>query len=159
MEIEYKRKMFLDSLPKWDNDAYKGKINWRKSAGHKVHFIFDNIEGEIEIIKFINKAHLLIIKYNDKEFKLNYCMFKQCKINKLLNIKDKIKFNIELKTKFKDKRRNITIIDRIYIKDIGRTYKYYKYKCNKCRFEGWLTEIQLLIKKQGYSCCNDTMKF
>ena len=39
------RKVFLENLPK------RGSlINWKKSVGLKVHFIYDDIEDDIEII-------------------------------------------------------------------------------------------------------------
>ena len=41
-----------DYLPKKMN---KGKecIDWKNSAGYKVHFIYDDIEGELEILNYI----------------------------------------------------------------------------------------------------------
>ena len=50
------KKMFLDELPKKEGfGANKGKmlIDWRNSVGHKVPFVYYEIEGEIEIIEYI----------------------------------------------------------------------------------------------------------
>ena len=73
-------------------------------------------------------------------------------------------FKIEIGTRFKDAKRDITIIDRKYIQGKG---KYYKYKCNICRFDCdkhysigdkeykddlWTKETYLL-KNGGCSCC------
>ena len=38
------RKVFLDDLPKIGN-----KINWEKSVGYIVNFIYDNINGTVVI--------------------------------------------------------------------------------------------------------------
>jgi hypothetical protein len=80
-------------------------------------------------------------------------------------IKNKLKekaseFKVEIGTRFKDYKRDITIIDkeyRIRNKNNGRVenQKWYKYKCNKCGWtEGWSEENQLLGKyKVGCLCC------
>ena len=58
------RKVFLDDLPKI------GKyINWKESVGYKVKFIYDYIEGEVEIVDYYinDKGKIyLIIKYKDR---------------------------------------------------------------------------------------------
>ncbi|MDP4146623.1 MAG: hypothetical protein Q8936_19465 [Bacillota bacterium] len=84
------------------------------------------------------------------------------------NIKRTSEFRIEIGTNFKDDKRDITIIDKRKIKDKnGRKYKYYKYKCNKCGFDGgkhWnikdkkykneLWALESNFKKgHGCSCC------
>ena len=40
------RKMFLEDLPKKNKN-----INWKLSVGHKVKFIYEDIEGSLKIIK------------------------------------------------------------------------------------------------------------
>ena len=43
------KKVFLDDLPK------RGKlVDWKNSVGHKVKFIYEKIEDEIEIINYYN---------------------------------------------------------------------------------------------------------
>lgn len=71
-------------------------------------------------------------------------------------------FKVNIGEIFKDKKRDITIIDREYrLKERtdreGRksvTYlKWYKYRCNKCGYdEGWIEESKLL-HRTGCSCC------
>ena len=41
------RKVFLDNLPKFNN-----KIDWKNSVGYIVNFVYDNIEGTLEIIDY-----------------------------------------------------------------------------------------------------------
>ena len=61
------RKVFLDELPR-----NKSTIDWCNSVGMKVKFVYDDIEGEIEIKEIINRLKIVAI-YNDKE----YCLLGQ----------------------------------------------------------------------------------
>lgn len=71
-------------------------------------------------------------------------------------------FKIEIGTPFKDDKRDLIITDREYRSKEqkpnkkGRVYtkneKWYKYKCLKCGYEGWIAERDLL-HGQGCSCC------
>lgn len=64
----------------------------------------------------------------------------------------------------KDNKRDLTIIDRKYeIKEkkdksckngvCNSTFKYYKYRCNKCNNEDWISENNLLYNKRGCNLC------
>ena len=159
-------KVFLDELPR-----YNGKnkyINWKASIGYFVKFIYSDIKGEVEILDYKFKGQYLYIKYLDKKpFKISTSNFQQCKLSKLLGIITN-EFRIEIGTKFKDNNRDLTIIDRKYIKDKNkRKRRWYKYRCNKCGFECgehyrkgkyekelWIEESDLLNLKQGCSCCH-----
>ena len=82
------RKVFLDELPR------RGKlINWKESVGHKVKFVYDNIEGEVEIINYDTKGSKLTIKYKDKIKPIKSSDFSRCKIGELLNIYTKYSQN------------------------------------------------------------------
>ena len=63
-------------------------------------------------------------------------------------------FKVEIGTIFKDKKRDITIIDKDREEDKnGRMWKIYKYRCNRCGWEnGWIRENNLLEGK-GCRCC------
>lgn len=53
------RKVFLENLPRWEKGEGKGKIgtiNWSKSIGSKVRFVYEDIEGEVEIVGYDGKA-------------------------------------------------------------------------------------------------------
>ena len=63
------KKVFLDDLPqKYGFGANKDKlcISWKESIGHKVKFIYDNIEDKIEIVNYIKKGQKLSIRYKYK---------------------------------------------------------------------------------------------
>ena len=64
------RKVFLENLP-IKKQGKKNVIDWKNSVGYKVHFIYDDIEGDIEIIDYIsgnrkNKSKILL-RYKNKE--------------------------------------------------------------------------------------------
>lgn len=80
------KKVFLDDLPRRNNK--KGKnIDWKNSVGYKVHFIYEDIDDYIEILDYID--YKLIIKYNNKELKINTSNFINANIGKILNNKNK----------------------------------------------------------------------
>lgn len=153
------RKVFLDDLPR------KGKfINWSESIRYKVRFIYDDIKGCIEIVNYDGKY--LYIKYLNKPiFKIATGSFSKCLLGSLLNKYTK-EFKIEIGTHYKDEKRDITIINKKYIKGRG---KYYQFKCNKCGFdcgrhysikdkeyknEYWITEGSLK-RGNGCACCSN----
>ena len=79
------KKVFLDDLPRKNNG--KGKnIDWKNSVGYKVHFIYEDIDGYIEILDYIDSK--LIIKYNNKELKIFTSSFINANIGKILNNKN-----------------------------------------------------------------------
>ena len=151
------RKVFTENLHKKE---YKGRkcIDWKNSIGYKVHFIYDDIEGDLEIIDYIksNKKSKIEIKYKNKLCIINSNHLKECKIGTLLNKKTS-NFKIEIGQVIKDDKRDITIIDREYRKNNKNcNLKYYKYYCNKCGNEDWMTESCIIKQNIG---CNRCCKF
>ena len=149
------RKIFLDDLPR----SKSGKtIKWTETAGYKIKFIYDEIEGEIEIIKSIKNTQSLIIAYNGVQFQIKQSILLNCALAKIVGkiTKD---FRVEIGQVFKNDKRDLTVIDREYreikYKDGSvRNIKYYKYHCNKCNNEDWMTEDFLLKKECGCNVCN-----
>lgn len=68
-------------------------------------------------------------------------------------------FKFEIDTRFKDNKRNITIINREYrIDKRGIRRKWYQYNCNKCGYsEGWIEESHL-NNGEGCPCCSTPIK-
>lgn len=75
------KKVFLDELPKWESGKNKGCINWKESIGYKIHFIYDDIEDEVEIIGC--ESQDIIIKYKNKTKHIKAYNFSKCKIGEL----------------------------------------------------------------------------
>lgn len=164
MKHEKTRKVFLDELPRGGLNR-GNRINWQEAVNNKtkVKFIYDNLEGEIEIIEYILESQKLIIKYNDKEFNISMCSFLKCAFGKILG-RHTSDFKVEIGQIFKDKKRDLVITDRKYKirykKDGSKcNEKHYKYTCNKCGWtEGWAEESNL--RKNGCSCCSgDTIVY
>ena len=153
------RKVFLDNLPRWrfGEGQINGVIDWFHSTGYKVRFIYDDIEGWLEILDYVSKGQIVTIKYLDKPiFKIQTTRLLDCQLGNLLNIHTG-NFKIEIGTTLKDEKRDMVITNREYRKIIGKKdiiYKWYKYTCNKCGWtEGWVVESSLLGQKAGCGCC------
>jgi very-short-patch-repair endonuclease len=151
------RKVFLDDLPRKE---YRGKIvfDWKKSLGYKIKFIYDNLEGWIEIINYFEDG-IILLKYNNKEHKIKSGNFTRCQLGIIIGMITS-EFKIEIGQTFKDEKRDITITDREYrIRYDKNNNKYkdrwYRYTCNKCGWtEGWIVESALIRKRgTGCSCC------
>ena len=152
------KKIFIEDLPK------KGdKIDWKRSEGHTIHFIYEDIEGEILIKQVLNSDYLLV-QYKEKEFKIQKGHLKKCAIGTIVGkIKYDKPFKFEIGQIFKDEKRDLVIIDRkkeVTTKKAKKCksgytvfdLKLYKYKCIKCGNEEWVTESNM--EKQGCNCCS-----
>ena len=144
------RIIFTDILPRKNN-----KIDWKNSIWYKIHFIYDDIEDDLEIINYKNNK--LEIKYKNKNKSIHTNLFIRCQLGKILN-KFTNDFKIEIGQSFKDNKRNITIIDREYRKinyknGKSRIRKYYKYHCNICNAELWAEENN--IYDNNCACCEN----
>jgi len=158
------KKIFLDDLPtKFGIGANKDKlvIDWKNSVNYKVSFIYDDIEGEIEIVDYDTKSGQLKIQYLKHDiFKTHHGNFMNCQLGKLLGKRTK-EFKVEVGDIFKDIRRDFIIIDREYRPTQNKNshfvnLKFYKYKCNICGFcddRSWIVEGDLL-RNIGCSCCD-----
>ena len=142
------RKVFLDDLPRGGTTGVgDAQINWNNSIGYKIRFIYDYIEGWIQIIDY--KDRNLYIKYLDKKiFKIFVSSFLSCNLGNLLKIE------IKIGQIFKDDKRDITIINREYRYSARKDgyvnkQKWYKYHCNKCNSDSWIIEGSL---NKGVGC-------
>ena len=160
------RKVFLEDLPKWSNGTNKNRIKWDEVNGLKVKFVYDDLEGWLEILKYEaiikskRKRNFLTIKYNNIIKIIDADKLLQGKIGDIIGTKTK-EFKVEIGTIFKDENRDMVITDREHrINNKSNGYiqndKWYKYTCNKCGWtEGWIKEGNLTGHKQGCSvCCN-----
>lgn len=159
------KKTYTEQLPRKLGIGGKQVVDWKNSIGSKVPFVYDDVQGDIEILDYDGKY--LSVKYLNKEsFKILTSSILRCEIGTLTGKITK-EFKFEIGQVFKDEKRDITIIDRKYETDKnGNKYKCYKYKCNRCGFdcgkhyhlikkefceESWVSEYNIV--KQGCSCC------
>lgn len=66
------------------------------------------------------------------------------------------KFKVKIGAIFEDNNRNLTVIDKEYIKSTsghGQTLKYYTCICNKCGYKNKVLESNLIQKKRGCPAC------
>lgn len=155
-----KNKIYLNELP---TKKHRGMtcIDWINSIGHKVHFIYEDIEDDLEIIDYIKckNKNKLLVKYCDKKFEIQTSSLVSCSLGRILG-KITSNFKIEIGQVFKDNKRDMEIIDKEYKDKITsdgykQNCKWYKYKCNKCGWnEGWIIENHLL-NGQGCACCKN----
>lgn len=149
----------LNKLPKkYGIGVNKNKLvyDWINCIGYKIKFIYNDIEGEVEIIDYNLKKCILMIKYLDKKpFNIVANSFLKCYLGKLLGKKTS-EFKIEIGKIFKDDKRDIVIIDRKHKDNPNnkeKFLKWYQYKCNKCEYEnGWIIESNL-FSGVGCACC------
>lgn len=149
------KKVYTDNLIKKGN-----KINWIASVGKKVKCVYDDLEFEVKIESYDYSSNKINIVYKDNEpFAIGTNNFLKCNLGKCLGLVTS-EFKMKIGTRFKDDRRDITIIDSEYrIKhraDGIYKKKYYKYKCNKCPNVDWILESNLLNNKGGCNVCGCT---
>lgn len=151
------RKVFLDDLPR------NGKrINWSECAKYKckIKFIYDDVDGEVEIVSYNSESKKIKIKYCEYDFEMFVGHFKDCKLGKFLK-KQTNEFKINIDEFNKDNNIDITIIDKKHSSRIDRNEnkyneKMYKYHCKRCGYEGWRSEGGLL-KTKKCSCCTNNI--
>lgn len=160
----------IDAIPKMAGfGANKDKqlINWDKSPGCVLDFIFGDIKGEIKILEYIKTNGYVIVEYNGETFPTPSQSLKNCKISKLLK-KYTGDYKLAINETVCNNGRNMIITaQRIYVDELKINRKQYMYKCLNCSFDGgghyrlgefvrelWASEDNLLHKK-GCPCCNN----
>ena len=97
------RKVFLEELPKIKG---RGKSsgqtinNWMGSVGHSFKFIYDGIDGVIEIVGYNKKSHELDVKYLNKYFKINTSLVINAQLGVVIGISCRIDRNVSLSSCF-----------------------------------------------------------
>ena len=145
--------MDLNNIPK-KHFGNKEVYDWKKSIGIICNFICDGRFGNLEIVGYDAKNHLLSVLYNNVIKTIKTGDFKVGKIRTLIGLRTN-DFRVEIGESFIDEHRHLTILSRKYIKDSnGRLWKEYQYHCHKCNWEdGWIKENHLL-NGTGCSCCS-----
>lgn len=152
------RKVYLEDLPRKEGvGALKGKevINWKESIGHKVDFIYDDIEGEVEIIGY-NYPKITVL-YNLKKYSITSNCFKSAKIENIVTIKG---FKVAVGDRKIIKNKELEIVELFYRKDKnGRNKeKYIKYKCLECNEISCMSEARFIKNKSSCPICGKVPK-
>lgn len=143
------KKIYTDNLSIKNN-----KVDWINSKGVKCRFIYDDIEGEIEIVDYIKGKQKLLVLYNGGLFSVKTSHFLKCNISYIIGKKTKghkmpINFNI------KDDHRDADILEHIYIDYSNGKEKGYRCRCNKCGWDDWRILESNLVKGNGCPCCSN----
>ena len=156
------RKVFLDGLPKWEKgDGFGniGTINWSKCVNMKVRFIYNTIEGELEILDYNKQERMLKLKYNDNISYINTGGFSACKIGNLLIRYDSHKTNnFEIYNMLKINEKGI-IWDDVDNGEVLKT-NHEKYGYNEFEFIEYNREIKkICLKYKDYISYISTNNF
>lgn len=142
------RKVFLDNLPKGGGMVNKNSINWTDSIGYKIKFIYDDLEGDFEIINYNKTNRAITLKYNEVEKLIKTPHLLKNGIGSILDF-------VVLQYRYECGDIVKTITGEIKILEQTRTNRYnfkiksYKYQCLKDLYIGSITEDDL---KRGCGC-------
>lgn len=155
MSLHFSDAKLLNDLPVWESGSkYAGKIKRKSMVGMSLMFDYRGCVYEnIYVFKYIEGSHpKFIVKYNNEKYIISCeCLIKG-RIGRILGLITN-SFKVNIGTLFNDNNRNITILNKEY-RDNGRQKcKFYKYKCNICLNEDWISEPHLLKCKNGCNAC------
>lgn len=146
------RKVFLDDLPRKKKGSSE-IIDWKKSIGMTIKFVFDDIKGEF-IICESDKKDMIGLMYCGEYHETYRHSIINCKISNIIG-KRIIGFLYDVGANIKTEFLDITILDRYSEVKNGSTKKTYKFKCNICGWkEGYIRESDIKIRKYC-GCCNN----
>lgn len=153
------RKVDTSVLPKMKGrGANKDKyiINWIASVGKRVNFEYDEIIGTLEIVGYDIKTRKLSILYKGSVKKIGYSEFSSARIGRLIGAL-KTDFIYEINNIVCRNNLNIKITNRYvvekYYNEKPKKMRWYKYVCNKCKYDGSISENSL-SKLKNCPCCS-----
>ena len=156
------RKVFLDELPTkegWGANKGKKTIDWENSIGFIIPFIYDDIEGELEVCEYLKKEQKLLVGYKERQIWFTTGSITKCRIGSLL-MRYTGEFIYKIGQRLKDEKKDIEIIDCEYRyleriknkKKCVERIKWYKCKCNMSCCKGYIYWIREKDLKKGYGC-------
>lgn len=144
------RRINLENLPRCGD-----QIDWKKSIGYSVEFIYDGVNGVIEIIDYDVLNKKITTKYlNNEPYQIKIYNFSRCQLGFAIGIiLNKYKYNVD-DVVYGSKNRSITIIKQITMCDGNRNIRGYEYLCNVCGYGGKITENRLNGRNGSCPCCS-----
>ena len=138
----------LTNLPNKNN-----RIQWDKSVGMKVPFIYNKFNGELEILDY--SKGILSVNFNEKIFTITVDSFKKVALGRILGVIS-MDFKFKINTNLINDKRDMTVIDREYrFAKRGDKRKYYKLKCNLCGYDNhWACEGTIMMGCGCPVCCS-----
>lgn len=145
------RRVFLENLPK-KKFGKKENIDWERSIGMTIKFVFDDIKGEFLICESDKKNKIGLI-YLGKYYEIKKESVIHCMISNIVN-KRIVGFLYNVGDNIKTDHIDITILEKYY----NKNYKYYKFKCNICGWEdGRIDESHIKSRKKCGCCSNQVV--
>jgi predicted transcriptional regulator len=149
------RKTFLGELPRSD----KGYIRWSKTIGYKVKFVYEDIEGFIEIVNYNKDKNELVIKYNSEEYNILNFNLIDCRLGYILGkINKDYLFDVGciVDDVTSGELKILTHIRLPNGKD--KTTKGYEYECLICGNKDKINEHSLKDRSGCNVCCVPSKK-
>lgn len=138
------------------NIPMKGKLrDWKNSIGVTCKFIYDDVEGNVQIVDYISDSHpKLKISYNEIEYICDTGTFVNVSFGKMLKkITSEYKFN--LNEIISSQTGELKIIDRNVIYDSNNhRWKEYEIQCLQCGRTRKVKESYLLHYTPNCLYCN-----
>lgn len=140
------KKVFIEKLPR------RGKnYDWKKSLGMKVNFVYDDIQGELEIVNVTRegKNTLVTLKYQDEEHVITTTQIMVGSIGRVVG-KNTSSFLYSVGDIVATVSGNMQILEQVRpSRKDGTKYKAYHCKCLKCQVVSLKDETTL---KKGHGC-------
>lgn len=147
------RKVFLEKLPHGGYKIRKDSVNWGKAIGYKVPFIYDNIQGTLEILDYDNLENKITTKYENIIHKIATCAFKNGSFGSCIG-EQKIR-DLDYIYKIGDiilkGESQLKIIEQ---KKHESNKKAYSYECLKCGYKKTIILENELTQGTGCPVCN-----
>lgn len=147
------KKVFFENLPTWAEGSYKGKINWTEAVGHSIKFIYDDIQGEMKLIKYNKDRRKILVKYEEVEKEIGTSQLLKCEIAVILGILIK-EYRYNISTVVKTLTGSIKILEQKRKKITGVNVKAYKFECINDGYTNDITE-DVLVRGVGCPVCSN----
>ena len=153
------RKIFLEELPRRGKTS---QIDWKKSIGSKIKFIFNDVQGELPVLNYIREKGVgfIITEYNDcKDFKICTSSLSKCLIGEIIRTQTK-QYSFDIGDIVENVNLGkLEILEQIrLLRYNGYTQKGYKYKCLICGNIDEISESDLNLNKGCNVCCKPSKK-
>ncbi|MGG3157150.1 hypothetical protein ABEP50_15940 [Priestia megaterium] len=149
---EQMRKVFLDDLPRRKGSTRK--FNWLACIGFKVKFIYEDLEGEIEIINYNKESEKLSVRYCERDYDITSYVFTKGALGKIVG-KINVDYMYAIGDIIQTSNSDLKILEQIRIGK--KNSKGYRYKCQSCehidtKYESHISSKEL-TERRGCPVC------
>ena len=148
------RKVFLENLPKIERGLNKGSISWKDSVGEEVPFVYEDLQGVVEIIHYNRDLREITIRYLDREDSIYTSSFLKCALGNIVRKKTSSHLYNEGEVIENAKSGEIKIIKSLRVmRSRGQSDKAYEYQCLICGNIDIIKESELR-RRGGCNACS-----